>query len=83
MNILEVCRLVAKVEMQPFGKTDYYGYAGVSADGPHEIGYARDESKVTTVVRDGDTVEVFEVSVHSDPLNTEPPTTYQLKLETM
>ena len=82
MNILELCRIVAQAEMRQFDKKDYWGYAGVSADGPHEIGEVEIEAGVSwwIVVRDGDLVGVWKIL--ADPALPDEPT-YNLTMETL
>lgn len=55
LTVLDVCRIVASVQMRPMRETDYDAFAGVSALGPHEIG----ETDEWIVVRDGSTVELL------------------------
>jgi hypothetical protein len=82
VTIVELSRIVTWAELRPFTKTDYYGWAGVSAEGPHEIGETTvhrsdGPSRSYVVVRDGSTVEVTAV----DPVWREPGDTWILRME--
>lgn len=50
MTVTELCTLVTRAEFRPFDKSDYDGWMGISAEGPHEIA----EVDQYTIVRDGD-----------------------------
>ena len=62
MTPVDFCKIVVGAEMRPFGKTDYYAWAGVSRDGPHEIG----QSGEWTVVRDGIRLEISRSDEHGE-----------------
>lgn len=65
MDIIEACNMIAAAEFRPFTKDDYYGFAGVSEAGPHEIA---DLPNGALAVRDGKIIEIFPLGLDEDDL---------------